>query len=323
MKRREFIAGLGAVAWPVRGRAQAIPRIGLLRNTRAADSIALMVSFRQGLKEVGFIEGQNVAIEYRWADGQIDRLPELAADLVRHGVDTLVCCGNNETRVGKAATTTIPIVFVSGDDPIRLGHVTALNRPEGNVTGASFFSGSTMASKRVELLHGLVPQAKVIAFLVNPNSGQGELELRATETAAPALGLELPVYRAAREQDFESVFSEMVHRHVGALVVGGDVLFLSRRTQLIALAARHAIPTSYQLREYVTAGGLMSYGASIANAYRQAGGYAGQILRGAKPADLPVLLPTRFDFVINLKTTQALGLEIPHKLLALADEVIE
>lgn len=322
MRRREFIAGLGWVALaPLVSHAQAIPTIGLLRNTRAADSIALMVSFRQGLKEAGFIEGQNVAIEYRWTDGQIDRLPELAADLVRRGVGTLVCCGDNETRVGKAATTTIPIVFVSGDDPIRLGHVTALNRPEANVTGASFFSGSTM--KRVELLHELVPQAKTVAFLVNPNSAQGKLDLRATETAAPALGLELPVYRADREQDFESVFTEMVHRHVGALVVGGDALFLSRRVPLIALAARHGIPTSYQLREYVTAGGLMSYGSSIANAYRQAGGYAGQILRGAKPADLPVLLPTRYDLVINLKTAQALGLEIPHKLLALADEVIE
>ena len=326
MRRREFlgIVGGAAAAWPaVAGAQQRIPVIGLLRNTHSSESIAVMVAMRQGLKELGFIEGQNVQIEYRWAGGDIDRLPELAEDLVRRDVAVIVAGGNNETRAAKKATTTIPIVFSTGDDPVRLGHVGSLNRPEGNVTGATFFSGSGVMSKRLELLHELVPKTSTVAYLVNPSSAQGGLEMSEALSAAPALGLDISVFRTAHEREFEAAFTSISEKNIRALIVGGDVLFLTKRATLVALAARRRIPTTYQLREYVTAGGLMSYGASIANTYRQAGTYVARILKGAKSGDLPVLLPTKFDLTLNLGTAQALGLDIPHKVLALADEVIE
>jgi putative ABC transport system substrate-binding protein len=327
MRRRDFIALVGgsALALPptARGQQRAPSVIGFLRNARQSDSTELVEVFQRGLKQAGYAVGENVSIEYRWTDGQQDRVPSMIADLVRHPVAVLVVGGTNETRAARAATASIPIVFANGDDPLKAGHVASLSRPEGNVTGASFFSAAVVASKRLELLHQLVPKVATVAFLENPTGLQAIAERNEVQTSAQGFRLQMLVLDAAREDDFEPAFGTLADRHVGALFVAGDVLFLSRRDHLIALAARYAIPTVYQLREYVTSGGLMSYGASITDTYRIAGIYTGQILKGAKPSDLPVMLPTKYELALNLKTAKALGLDVPPMLLALADEVIE
>jgi putative ABC transport system substrate-binding protein len=297
--------------------------IGFLRNTSLAEFAHLMAAFRQGLKEAGFIEGQNVAIEYRSAEDQADRLPVLVADLLHQQVALIV--GNTPSALAaKAATTTVPIVFVTGNDPVISGLVASLNRPGGNVTGVSFLS-SAVGTKRLELLRQLVPKAAAIAMLVDRRFGttDSERERRDVQAAAQAFGQELIVVDVSSDRDIETAFTTFVQRGAGALFVGISAFFNSRRKQVAALAARHALAAIYPWREAVQIGGLMSYGTSITEAYRQAGVYAGRILKGEKPGNLPVMQPTKFEFVINLTTAKALGLDVPDKLLALADEVIE
>jgi putative tryptophan/tyrosine transport system substrate-binding protein len=321
MTRREFITLLGgAAAWPLAARAQqaAMPVLAFFRTGTRTDVPYFVTAFRQGLKEAGFVEGQNVAIEFRSAD-QIDQLPALVADLLRRQVALIV--GNTPSALAaKAATTTVPIVFVTGDDPVRNGLVTNLNRPGGNVTGVSFISAE-LAAKQLGFLRELRPGAARIAVLVDPKFPTTERFLSEVRVAASAVGQQLIVLDVSSDREVETAFTTLLQRGAGALHVG--VGMLSQRERIVALAARHRIPAIYVLRDYVTAGGLMSYGASNTDAYRQAGMYAGRILQGEKPGDLPVMLPTKFELIINVTTAKALGLEIPDKLLALADEVIE
>jgi ABC-type uncharacterized transport system substrate-binding protein len=326
MRRREFITLLGgaAAAWPITARAQqaAKPVIGFLRNTSADTSANLVVAFRRGLSEVGYVEGQNLAIEYRWSEGRDESLPTLAAELVRHPVAVFVAANNTALVAAKAATETIPIVFVTGDDPVQLGFVTSLSRPAGNITGVSFYSG-TLGAKQVEFLHEIVPRVTAIGMLVNPSNPAADEQINVVQVASRALGLQIYVAKSRSGSDFDPAFAFLTQQQVGALLIGGDALFNSQGARLAALAALHALPAIHFAREYVGAGGLMSYGSSVRDAYRQVGVYAGRLLGGAKPTDLPVMLPTKFELAINLKTAKTLGLAVPSALLARTDEVIE
>jgi len=324
MKRRTFISLLGgAAAWPLTARAQrpSIPVVGFLRSTTAAGAAHLVAAFRQGLNEAGFVEGQNVVVEYRFADDQEDRIPGMAAELVRRQVAVIKANGI-AVPAAKAATATIPIVFTTGFDPVRTGFVTSLSRPGGNVTGV-VFTISDLAAKQLALLHELVPKAAIIAVLGHANEPELEIELREIEAAGRAIGRQVLVVKAASERELNDAVATVVQARAGALLVRGGALFFSRRRQLVALTARHALLASYVSREYVELGGLMSYGPSLSDAYRRAGIYVGRILKGAKPADLPVEMASKFELVINLATAKAIDFDIPPMLLARADEVIE
>jgi putative tryptophan/tyrosine transport system substrate-binding protein len=326
MKRREFITLLGGTAatWPLVARAQqpGMPVIGFLNSVSPAPFARMVAGFQQGLREAGYVEGQNVAVEYRWAEGQNDRLPVLAADLVGRQVAVIAATGGPApVLAAKAATSSIPIVFVSGADPVKAGLVASLNRPGGNITGVSPLL-SALGSKRLELLHLLVPKAAVIGVLVNPNY-DADAQVRDVQTAADTIGVQVKVLPATSIEEIDKAFATASQQVVAALFVANDPYLDSQRDQIIALAARAAIPAMYYTRSYTAAGGLISYGANIAEAYRQAGICTGKILKGAKPAELPVLQPTNFKLIINRKTANALVLEVPAQLLALADEVIE
>jgi putative tryptophan/tyrosine transport system substrate-binding protein len=327
MRRRELIGLLGgaAVAWPLVARAQqpAMPVIGYLNGASSAQFTHLLAAFQKGLSETGYAENRNVAIEYRYADGQYDRLPALAADLVNRQVAVIVATAGTPTiRAAKAATSSVPIVFVIGGDPVTFGIVASLNRPGGNITGVTLIAAET-AAKRLGLLLELVPTAAVVGVLANPSNPITKPQLTDLETAVRSLGRQMHVLNASSESDFEPAFAAIDQQHIDALVVAADPFFDDRRAQIVALAARHRVPVSYVRREFVVAGGLMSYGPDNPDAFRQAGVYTGRILKGAKPADLPVMQPTKFELVINVKTARLLGLSVPPSLLATADEVIE
>jgi putative ABC transport system substrate-binding protein len=327
MRRREFIRLLGitAAAWPLTVRAQqpALPVIGFLNSASPQQWENNVGGFRAGLKETGYIDGQNVAIEFRWAEGNYDRLPGLAADLVRHKVAVLVASGGTPSvTAAKAATATIPIVFTTGSDPVRLGFVTSLSHPGGNITGVNMFLAA-MESKRLGLLRALIPGVQLIAVLLNPNRPDHAQQLRQVQEAAATVGQQIHILLASNVSDIDTAFATAMHLRGGAMLVGSDPFFNSQREKIVALAARYSIPAIYELRVFTLAGGLMSYGTNITDGYRQAGIYAGRILKGEKPGDLPVVQSTKFEFVINLKTAKALGIEVPPSLSAEADEIIE
>ena len=326
MRRRELIAGFAAMAalgGGARAQQKAMPVIGYLVSGSRGPAAPNVAAFREGLGETGYVEGQNVAIEYRWAEGHYDWLPILAADLVGRKVDLIVTNGGNAPALAaKGATSTIPIVFETGADPVAEGLVASLARPGGNLTGVSVLIVE-LVPKRLELLSELAPRAGVIALLVNQNYSSTERIVREAQKAARVKGIQLPVLKAGTESQIDAAFAALVELHAGALLVGGDPFLGSRREQLVALASRHSVPAIYQFRAFVAAGGLISYGASLTSVYRGVGTYAGRVLKGEKPADLPVQQPTKFELVINLKTAKALGLTVPPSLLARADEVIE
>lgn len=330
MKRREFIAGFGAAAsssvgWPLAVRAQQspMPVVGYLSSRSPGESETVVSAFRQGLGESGYVVGQNVAIEYRWAEGHYDRLPTLAAELVGLKVAAILAAGGPPSALAaKKATSAIPIIFSAADDPVGLGLVESLNRPGGNITGMSLFN-SALGAKRLSLLHELVPSAGTIAYLANPANPSAQLEVKGLLEGAKASGVDLQVLYASNDQEVEVAFARLTELHAGAIIVAGEPYFDSRRSAIVGLAARYAIPASYGWRENVAMGGLLSYGTSIADSYRNSGIYCGRILKGEKPADLPVMQPTKFEMTINLKTAKALGLTVPPALLTGADEVIE
>jgi putative ABC transport system substrate-binding protein len=326
MQRRRFITLLGGAAatWPLAARAQqkAMPVIGYLNTGSPDTNPPLLAALRQGLSETGYVEGQNLAIEYRWAEGHYDRLPALAADLVGRKVDLIMASSPPSALAAKSATSTIPIVFRGGADPVGDGLVASLARPRGNLTGVGF-GGADLTPKRLELLSELVPRAGVIALLVNPDVSNAERVIRDVQDAARTKGLQLHVLKAGSESEIDTAFASLVQLHAGALVVSADPFLSSRREQLVALASRHAVPAIYAWREFAASGGLISYGSSLTLAFRLIGIYAGKILKGAKPSDLPVQQPTKFELVINIKTAKSLGLTVPPTLLAQADDVIE
>jgi putative tryptophan/tyrosine transport system substrate-binding protein len=325
MRRRDFIGLLGgaAVAWPLAARAQAaVPVVGFLAATSNDLNADFLRSFRQALREVGYVEGENVGFEYRWAEIQFERLPALAAELVQRRVAVLATVGNAATLAAKAATTTIPIVFQVGEDPVKLGLVASLARPGGNLTGINFFAGE-LAAKRLELLRVLVPGAVRVAVLVNSANPNAETVLRDVEAAARAMGLRIQIHSTGTIDEIDTAFAAFMRERPGALFVGPDPFFRARRVQLALLAAQYRVPAVYSLRDYVEVGGLMSYGASLNDALRQAGVYVGRILKGAKPADLPVVQSSKFELVINLQPARMLGITVPPSLLSTADEVIE
>jgi putative ABC transport system substrate-binding protein len=326
MKRRAFITLLGgaAVTWPLAVNAQqpTMPVIGYISSLTQADSVHFDAAFRRGLSEMGYVEGQNVRIEYRWITDRYDPLPAMATDLVRRQVTMIGAFGPPAVLAAKATTATIPIIFVTGADPIKFGFVASFSRPGGNITGIWIVS-TVLAQKRMQLIRELLPKAELIALLVNPTSPVAEPQIRDAQAAADALGLKLSVLNAVTENDFDQVFATLIQRRADALFISADPFLSSRRERLVALAARHAIPTLYEIREFAEAGGLLSYGTVLREGYYKGGIYAGRILKGVNPADLPVEQVNKLELIINLKTAKALGLEIPDKLLALADEVIE
>jgi len=326
MRRRELLGGLvgAAATWPpAHAQQRALPLIGLVRITTAEDSAHLLATFRRGLGELGYIEGQNVAIEYRYALGQVDRLPALMTELLERRVTVLAATGGTiSARAAKAATTIVPVVFTTGDDPVKVGLVASLSRPGGNLTGVSVFS-VRLGSKRLALLRELVPTAAKIAVLVNPDNPDGEDELKDIQAAASGLGVQIVVAKASKPADLDEAFASITREGAGGLIVGGDTFFTSQRSQIAVRAARAALPNIWVSRVEIEAGGLMSYGASIPDVYRQAGVLVGKILKGSRPAELPVQLPTTFDFLINLQTAKAMGITVPPNLLARANEVIE
>ena len=327
IRRREFLATLGgaAVAWPLVARAQqpAMPVIGFIRDGSADANARNVAAFRKGLNETSTIEGQNVTIEYHWPEGHHDRLPALMADLVRRQVAVIATVGNVPTLAAKAATATIPVVFGVGDDPIRLGLVASLARPGGNLTGINFFNAE-VATKRLRLLHDLVPKAVRVAVLLNPaNASATEPQLRIVQEAAPTVGLQIQILNATTIGEIDAAFATLERERSDALFVGGDAFFLSRRAQLVTLTAHGRMPATFALRDFVEAGGLMSYGTDLGDTFRQVGVYTGKILKGAKPGELPVLQSTKFELVINLQTARMLGMEVPPAVLSIADDLIE
>ena len=327
MRRREFIVAFGsaAAAWPIIARAQqsTMPTIGFLSSRSAGDSLGEVAAFRQGLTESGYDEGRNVRIEFRWAEGHFEKLSALAEDLIRRPVTVLAAVGGYQTaQAAKVATASIPIVFAIGEDPVKVGLVSNINRPGGNLTGATFAT-ALLGAKRLGLLRELVPDAEVIGLLVNENSTQGQEQMRDVQEAAQKLGQRLVVLSGGSDEGIDAAFARLAQQHVKALLIGADPFFDPRRNRLIALVAQHAIPAIYQFRGYAVSGGLMSYGASITAHYRQVGVYVGRVLNGDKPADLPIMFPSKFELVINLKTARALGVTLSSGLLSIADEVIE